>query len=271
MLGSHKFITAGYFLVAGIGGFIAYQQSGFSLPAAPSAALASSGEQRPVSAAGEPSAAHNTSTPTRSANQNPTLLAAQQALALADAIEAEPDAAFDDLPGPAATGATASATVNRPWQPDPKQQRTPSFMLHDDVREYEVVNTDAAATYPGEGERVQLTLLNGKQVTVNVKNSTVTRNGDYSWSGHLDGYGDDYPVVMTYGKTSTFAMITTPEGSYSMESVEGVGWLYKNPAEHELTRPGHEDFLEIPEQHSQHPAQHQSHSQQDEDDTHMET
>ncbi|MEE2733240.1 MAG: hypothetical protein VYA55_20645 [Pseudomonadota bacterium] len=260
MLGSHKFITAGYFLVAGIGSFIAYQQSGFSLPSAPSA-VASSEDLLPVPASGEPSAAPSTQTPTHTARQNPTLLAAQQALAMADAIEAEPDASDNDLTEPAATSDTASAAVNRPWQPDPKQQRTPTFMLHDDVREYEVVNTDAATTYPGEGERVQLTLLNGKQVTVNVKNSQVTRNGDYSWSGHLDGYGDDYPVVMTYGKTSTFAMITTPEGSYSMESVEGVGWLYKNPAEHELTRPGHEDFLEIPEQHIH----------QKEDDTHMET
>ena len=122
----------------------------------------------------------------------------------------------------------------------------PSIPLNTQVREYEAVKAEKPKTLPGVGDQVELPLLNGESATVEIKSSVVTRNGDYSWSGHLEGYGDDYPVVVTYGDSSSFAMITTPNGSYSMESVNGVGWLYKNPSEHELSHPGVEDYLEIP-------------------------
>jgi hypothetical protein len=39
--------------------------------------------------------------------------------------------------------------------------------------------------------------------------------------------------------------VTTPEGSYTMESIDGSGWLYKNPAEIELSIAGAPDFLEV--------------------------
>ena len=74
-------------------------------------------------------------------------------------------------------------------------------------------------------------------------------NGDYSWRGYLDGYGTDYPVVMTYGANSVFATVTTPKGSYTLVSVSGSGWIYKNPSEFELSQPGVEDHMEIPHQH----------------------
>jgi hypothetical protein len=82
-----------------------------------------------------------------------------------------------------------------------------------------------------------------------VQSTTTNPNGDYTWSGHLQGHGTDYPVVMTYGEHSIFATITTPEGSYTMESIDGLGWLYKNPAEVELSNPGAKDFLDVREAH----------------------
>ena len=261
MLGSHKFITAGYFLLAGVGGLIAYQQSGFTVPAADTSVPTTQSAALPSLPAPQP---YSTNELAFTADQplTPALLIAQRALASADALEV--DTSFNESDVTVAQDATENASEpSSPWKVDHKAQRTPSFMLNDDIRDYEVVNTDSAPSYPEEGEQVQLTLLNGQQVVVNVKSSKVTRNGDFSWSGHLDGYGEDYPVVMTYGKTSMFAMITTPEGSYSMESVDGVGWLYKNPAEHELAHPGQEDFLEIP-------VQQQSHADQEEE-TNMKT
>lgn len=243
MLGSHKFITAGYFLVAGAGAYLAYQQSDFTLP--PSAATA---EVTSSIRAQHAEAAHDTMAndlpPALRLNQ--TLLAAQNALANSDALLDDMElSTLDTLDHNEAAHTTS-------WHTEKNQSRTPTFMLHDDVREYEVVSMDTTPSLPGEGEQVVVPLLNGTSVVVNVISSKVTRNGDYSWSGHVAGYGNDYPVIMTYGSKSAFAMITTPQGSYSMESIDGVGWLYKNPAEHELTAPGHEDFLEIPEQHQTH-------------------
>ena len=243
MLGSHKFITAGYFLVAGAGAYLAYQQSNFSVP--PGAAI---GDITPSIHAQHTESAHATMAndlpPALRLNQ--TLLAAQKALANSDALVDDMELSAPDI-----QSGSGDAPITS-WYSEKSQNRTPTFMLHDDVREYEVVTMDSTPSLPGEGEQIVVPLLNGASVVVNVKSSKVTRNGDYSWSGHVAGYGNDYPVIMTYGSQSAFAMITTPQGSYSMESVGGVGWLYKNPAEHELTAPGHEDFLEIPEQHQTH-------------------
>jgi hypothetical protein len=126
----------------------------------------------------------------------------------------------------------------------------PKITLSERISDYAIVALEQhPARFPAAGEQIQLPMLNGKQVLVNVESSTANPNGDYTWSGHLDGFGSDYPVVMTYGEHSIFATITTPEGSYTMESLDGSGWLYKNPAEVELSTPGAKDFLEIDSAH----------------------
>jgi hypothetical protein len=107
------------------------------------------------------------------------------------------------------------------------------------------INMDSPV-FPDVGDRLALVLPGGGEVIVNVESSYANPNGDYTWRGHLNGLGDQYPVVMTYGSTSVFATITSPEGSYTMESVNGHGWIYKNPSEYELTQPGQDDYLEIP-------------------------
>ena len=125
----------------------------------------------------------------------------------------------------------------------------PRTKLNPRIKVFTTVKLDPHPDHlPAEGEQIVLPMLNGKTIKVNVESSESTENGDYSWSGHLDGHNNDYPIVMTYGENTTFATITTPEGSYSLEAVHGVGWLYKNPAEAELTAPGQNDYL-IPNMH----------------------
>ncbi len=102
------------------------------------------------------------------------------------------------------------------------------------------------ATYPLIGQQITLPLLKGNKVSAKVESIQVHPNGDYSLRGHINGYGTDYPITMTYGEQQIFATITTPEGSYSMEALNGLGWLYKNPAEPELITPGNNDFIEPP-------------------------
>ncbi|MES2664125.1 MAG: hypothetical protein V4629_12580 [Pseudomonadota bacterium] len=122
----------------------------------------------------------------------------------------------------------------------------PSFELDAKIMSFDVVHISQESTYlPSEGDQVNLPMLQGETAQAVVKSSEVNPNGDYSWRGYIKKHGEDYPVVMTYGKNSVFATITTPEGSYSMESVNGVGWLYKNPAESELSQYGTKDYLEV--------------------------
>lgn len=97
---------------------------------------------------------------------------------------------------------------------------------------------------PTTGEQVQLPLPGGETITANVENTQTTETGEYIWSGHLANHDSDYPIVMTYGENSTFATITTPNGSYTMEAINGKGTIFKNPAEVELSHPGATDFLE---------------------------
>lgn len=125
----------------------------------------------------------------------------------------------------------------------------PSIKLNPKVKVYSPVTLEPHPDrLPAAGDQIILPMFDGKSVKVNVESAESNSNGDYIWSGHLDGHNNDYPVVMTYGENTTFATITTPEGSYSLEAVKGTGWLYKNPAEAELSAQGKNDFL-IPEIH----------------------
>jgi hypothetical protein len=146
---------------------------------------------------------------------------------------------------PVAQGALPESG-NEAWQTAPHDAPRPSIPLSDRISVYQPVQLDPhPADLPIVGEQVTLPMFNGKKVVAEVQGAVVSENGDYTWRGHLVGQGDDYPVVMTYGEHSTFATITTPEGAYTLESVDGSGWLYKNPSFPELSAPGTNDFLEV--------------------------
>lgn len=140
-------------------------------------------------------------------------------------------------------------TLERPlWQSASRNAPTPSIPLNEHVVAYESVQLEQhPASMPVAGQEVSLPLLKGDLVKVQVEVGNLHENGDYSWRGHLKGHGSDYPVIMTYGESGTYATITTPEGSYSLESINGLGWLYKNPAEPELSAAGAVDHLEPPQ------------------------
>lgn len=156
--------------------------------------------------------------------------------------------------GAASPAAKAQATHNNAsdkkidaWVLGNTKSASPQIPLNSVIREYEVIEINQHPTQtPQVGETVSLPMLNGKKILVDVQTTSLNPNGDKSWSGHLQGYGEDYPIVMTYGQNLIFATITTPEGSYTMESADGVGWLYKNPSELELSDASSKDFLEIP-------------------------
>ena len=123
----------------------------------------------------------------------------------------------------------------------------PVFPLPEGVVIYEPVSLNMDDPYPLPGDKLAIPLPEAENAQVTVTTHHISPNGDYSWRGNLDGYGDDYPIVVTYGHRSIFATITTPQGSYALESINGSGWIYKNPATTELSKPGTEDFMEIPQ------------------------
>jgi len=147
---------------------------------------------------------------------------------------------------PAKVAVAAKLPSISSWQMGGVKASVPAIPLNERISAYAVVELEQHPTnFPAAGQQILLPMLNGQKIIANIESVNTNPNGDYSWSGHVDGYGTDYPVVMTYGEHSIFATITTPEGSYSMESLDGVGWLYKNPAEVELSTPGTKDYLEV--------------------------
>jgi hypothetical protein len=145
----------------------------------------------------------------------------------------------------ASTESTITMTTDLLWKTADTHHGMSSIPLSDRVVDYVAMELDAhPKSYPVIGQQIILPLLNDQTIVANVETMTLNPNGDYSWRGHIKIQSDEYPVVMTYGEHSTFATITTPNGSYTMEASDGLGWRYKNPAEPELTSAGASDFKE---------------------------
>lgn len=86
--------------------------------------------------------------------------------------------------------------------------------------------------FPGAGERLELVLPDGTAITA-VVTATVTRpNGDVSWQGFIVGEEAQSRVVFTLGKSNTAsAVIHTPTAIYTMNALNGVGWLSSSVAD----------------------------------------
>lgn len=144
----------------------------------------------------------------------------------------------------------AESIVPDAWSAAGTEVAAPKIPLPEGVSVYEPVSVDMEnPKYPEPGEQLSVAMPGGEQLRVNIETGVTNPNGDYTWRGHLDGHGDEYPVVMTYGGNSVFATVTTPKGSYTLISVNGSGWIYKNPSEFELSHPGTNDYLDIPREH----------------------
>lgn len=79
------------------------------------------------------------------------------------------------------------------------------------------------------GDSVTLPLPDGSTLVARVTKVQLQRGGERNWQGEVRIDGDSYPVNFTVGKQATFGFIGTPQGSYSVETLGGKGWVYKNP------------------------------------------
>lgn len=131
----------------------------------------------------------------------------------------------------------AHYAYSEPELPDRKQvwsavsdgSEVPPLELNPQITHAEVIRLpEADLLEKNPGDRLSIPLLEGRSLAVTVEEARRLPNGDYSWRGYVEGEDDDFPVIFTVGKNSAFATITSWEGSYTMESVGGVGYLYRN-------------------------------------------
>lgn len=77
------------------------------------------------------------------------------------------------------------------------------------------------------GDQLQLPMLGGNEYTVNVEKVKESKNNTHV-RGHINIAGDSYLATMTQGEKLTFATVSTPNGTYDVQLVDGKGWVYNS-------------------------------------------
>lgn len=75
------------------------------------------------------------------------------------------------------------------------------------------------------GEQIHLPILSDNNYSIDVK-EVFDDKKNINIRGHIEAHGSSYLVTITQGKKTTFATISTPDGTYDLRLVNGKGWVY---------------------------------------------
>ena len=142
-----------------------------------------------------------------------------------------------DKPAPVATPAKpdrlredGSQQLETPWQAAEVDADFPLAEPGDAVEQPQPIALQGSDLERAQvGDSVALPLPDGSTLQARVTKVELQRGGERNWQGEIRVDGDSYPVNFTVGKQATFGFIGTPQGSYSVETLGGKGWVYKNP------------------------------------------
>jgi hypothetical protein len=76
------------------------------------------------------------------------------------------------------------------------------------------------------GDTISLPYMGNGEFDAKITKKTTHKNGSVTVTGNLVDTGNQYAVVLTEGKKMSFATVTTPNGSYEIETRNGVGYVY---------------------------------------------
>ena len=95
------------------------------------------------------------------------------------------------------------------------------------------------------GDTIKLPSLGQIEYEAKITKKITHKNGSTSVTGNLVGdQNAKFSVVLTEGKTSSYASITTPEGAYEIETINGIGYVYSvQDIENKYIDPTKDDFL----------------------------
>jgi hypothetical protein len=123
----------------------------------------------------------------------------------------------------------AELSANFAWNISDDYSAVPSIPLKEDITESAIITVPPAYKMDLKvGDKVNMPLPDGSEVSVTIINTNHNIDGDLSWDGVIDDSNGDYFITYTAGKRASFATLVLEQGNYSMESVDGIGWLYKN-------------------------------------------
>ena len=76
------------------------------------------------------------------------------------------------------------------------------------------------------GDKILLPYMGTGEYEATITEKTTHKNGSVSVTGNLDDSGNQYSVVLTEGKNMSFGTVTTPNGSFEIETKNGQGYVY---------------------------------------------
>jgi len=76
------------------------------------------------------------------------------------------------------------------------------------------------------GDTVSLPYMGNGQFDAKISDKQIHKNGSVTVTGNLVDSDKEYSVVLTEGKSMSFGTITTPNGSFEIETKNGVGYVY---------------------------------------------
>lgn len=115
--------------------------------------------------------------------------------------------------------------ASSPWQTDESQPVTPPRYVNRgiDARPLTMKKRDIARLSIGDTVKLPVPQT-AQDYEMTVQEVGRHRNGDKSLKGNLVA-NPSYTVVMTEGRSSTFATINTPDGSFLLEASGNQGWM----------------------------------------------
>ncbi len=76
------------------------------------------------------------------------------------------------------------------------------------------------------GDTVVLPNMGNGEFEAKITEKKTHKNGSVTVSGNLIDSGNQYAVVLTEGKNMSFGTVNTPNGSFEIETRNGVGYVY---------------------------------------------
>lgn len=122
--------------------------------------------------------------------------------------------------------------------------------VHDNIdnRAYIILNRQAIANL-GVGDNVELYIpQQERSYTGSIEEVIEHDEQNTSWTGHLEAYGTDYPIIISQSESGTIATLDTPEGQYFLEA---NGENARLTPTYELKKhidPSQPDFIDLEEE-----------------------
>ena len=101
------------------------------------------------------------------------------------------------------------------------------------------------------GDVIKLPSLGQVQHEAKITKVLKHKNGSTSATGNLMGdQNEKHSIILTEGKSTSYASISTPEGAFEIETIDGVGYVYSvKDIENQYIDRSKEDILHPPHEH----------------------